>query len=167
MTTTSLPVSDLIRVNTTIEPATAAQRDFGRTLMITADDNIPGGQGRTRIFSRLEDVAKTFPTTSHAYAGARAYFGQVPYPRNLVVGRYATAAAGSRLTGGTTHSTLAQLQAITAGAMTVGGLALTAINLSADASLADVAAGIQTAITTASGVVAAFTPRQLFGGRCG
>ena len=155
MTTTSLPVDQLITVRSTIAPAAAVQRDFGRTLLITTDDDLPGGTGRTRIFPRLSQVDDVFLTTSQPYRAAATYFSQSPYPRPLVIGRWADTASGARLRGGA-PGTLAQLQAITAGAMDIGGLSLTAVDLSAAGSLAAVATAVQTAIQTASGAIVAW-----------
>ena len=156
MTTTSLPISELITVNATIEPSTGTQRDFGRGLMITADDNILGGTGQTQAFASLEEVAKVFPTTSQPYAGARSWFSQVPYPRPLVVGRFASAAATPRIRGGT-HSTLTQIQALgDTNTLAVGGIETAAIALSAVVSFAATAVAVQTAIRTASAAIIAW-----------
>ena len=156
MTTTSLPIDQLITVNATIQPATGAQRDFGRTLLITTDDNFRPGANRTQLFSRLEDVAKVAPTTSQPYLAARAYFSQAPYPRPLIIGRWASAASGARLKGGA-PGTLAQIQALSnTNTLTIGGITTAAIDLQAAAvnDLAAVATAVQGAIRTASAVIA-------------
>ena len=156
MTTTSLPIDQLIRVDARVELAVAAQEDFGRSLMITADDNILGGTGRAQTFASLEAVARVFPTTSQPYATARSYFSVVPYPRPLVVGRFATAAATPRIRGGS-HNTLTQIQALgDTNTLTVGGITTAAIALSAVASFAAVATAVQGAIRTASALINAW-----------
>ena len=158
MTTTSLPIDQLITVNATIQPATGAQRDFGRTLLITTDDNFRPGANRTQLFSRLEDVAKVAPTTSQPYLAARAYFSQAPYPRPLIIGRWADTASGARLRGGT-PGTLAQIQALgNTNTLTIGGITTAAIDLRASAvgDFAAVATAVQGAIRTASALILAW-----------
>ena len=95
-------------------------------------------------------VGRIFGTAnSSVYSKALEYFGQTPYPKDLIIGRWAQAAVNGRITGGT-HQTLAALQAITAGTFTISGQASAALNFSGASNLAAVAALLETAIQAIS-----------------
>ena len=50
----------------------------------------------------MDEVAhvRTFAADSGPYQAAQVYFSQVPYPRNLVIGRWINTRESARLTGG-------------------------------------------------------------------
>ena len=48
----------------------------------------------------MDEVARTFTPGSGSYQAAQVYFSQVPYPRNLVIGRWINTRESARLTGG-------------------------------------------------------------------
>ena len=98
---TTLDIGSIVRVRATIAPSGTIREEFGRTLLLTPDPTLPpGGQGRVRTFSIMEQVSEVFPPDSEPYQAARVYFNQTPYPRPLLVGRWAESGEGSRLTGG-------------------------------------------------------------------
>lgn len=111
-------------------------------------------------FTDLADVATVFQTTSEEYRRAQFYFGfvskNITRPKRIAFARWADTATPPTVLG-TTHGTLAQLQAITAGAFNIqiGATlhAMTGINLSTATSLSDVAGLIQTAVRTGTGTV--------------
>ena len=143
MTTEALPIDRIVRVNASISPSTPLRPDFGRTLLMTPSALAPA---RTSTYSSAVSVGRIFGTAnSSVYNKALEYFGQTPYPKDLIIGRWAQAAVNGRITGGT-HQTLAALQAITAGTFTISGQASATLNFSSASNLAAVAALLETAI---------------------
>ena len=72
----------------------------GRTLLLTTDPTMDVGAGRVGVFASMDEVARTFTPDSGPYHAAQVYFSQVPYPRNLVIGRWINTRESARLTGG-------------------------------------------------------------------
>ena len=146
MVTEALPIDRVVRVNASISPSTPLRPDFGRALLVTAQgDFLRPPDNRTMTFSGVGDVGRTFPTTSSVYRKAQEYFGQTPYPKDLIIGRWVSTAALAQILGGN-HLPLASLTAITTGALTISGVATTTINLSSAATFAAVAGLVETAI---------------------
>ena len=58
------------------------------------------GAGRVGVFASMDEVARTFTPGSGSYQAAQVYFSQVPYPRNLVIGRWINTRESARLIGG-------------------------------------------------------------------
>lgn len=110
-------------------------------------------------FPGADDVGLYFGFGSQEYARAAFYFGWVSKlitrPKKLSFGRYAKATAPARVYGGVVTAALADFQNIIAGTLnlTIGGQVanIVAIDLSGAASLAAVAAAIQTAVRAAAG----------------
>ena len=97
----TLGIDNIVHVDAQITPARVQSREFGRTLLLTSDPTLPSiGAGRVRTFSIMEQVSDVFSPDSEPYQAARVYFSQTPYPRPLLVGRWAEFGEGSRLTGG-------------------------------------------------------------------
>ena len=125
MVTEALPIDRVVRVNASISPSTPLRPDFGRTLLMTPSALAPA---RTSTYSSAVSVGRIFGTAnSSVYSKALEYFGQTPYPKDLIIGRWAQATVNGRVTGGT-HQTLAALRAITAGTFTISGQATTALS---------------------------------------
>ena len=97
-------VSEIIRITSRIVPRGELRKTFGVTLFVTTDDNNvldAAGPGRIRTYSSLAALATDgFPTDSEPYLAARTYFSQEPFPKSLIVGRWAKANVPSRLVGG-------------------------------------------------------------------
>ena len=147
----TLDIQDIVHVLATIAPGGALQPAFGRTLLVITDEDFDrGSQARTRVFANLDEVAEVFARDAEAYEAARVYFSQSPYPRPLVVGRWLGLDRNAKLIGGT-PGTLADLQAITSGTMTVQGETVTNPDLSGATSYADIAAAIQAALKASTG----------------
>ena len=87
-------------VKATIAPSGRIQRGFGRTLLLTTDTTLDAGAGRVRAFASMDEVARVFAPDSSPYQAAQVYFSQVPYPRNLVIGRWVDTSDPAQLTGG-------------------------------------------------------------------
>ena len=96
----TLSIQDIVEVKAQIAPRGAGGREFGRTLLLTTDPTLDAGAGRVGVFSSMDEVARTFTPGSGSYQAAQVYFSQVPYPRNLVIGRWINTRESARLTGG-------------------------------------------------------------------
>ena len=96
----TLGIQDIVEVRAQITPRGAGGREFGRTLLFTTDPTLDAGAGRVRVFASMDEVARTFAADSGPYQAAQVYFSQVPYPRNLVIGRWINTREPARLTGG-------------------------------------------------------------------
>ena len=97
---TTLGISSIVDVKATIAPSGRIQRGFGRTLLLTTDTTLDAGAGRVRAFASMDEVAQVFASDSGSYQAAQVYFSQVPYPRNLVIGRWINTREPARLAGG-------------------------------------------------------------------
>ena len=97
---TTLGISSIVDVKATIAPSGRVQAGFGRTLLLTTDTTLPAFTGRVRVFASMDEVAQVFPPGSGPYQAAQVYFSQVPYPRNLVIGRWVDTSEPAQLTGG-------------------------------------------------------------------
>ena len=96
----TLGIQDIVEVRAQIRPRGAGGREFGRTLLLTTDPTLDAGAGRVGVFASMDEVARTFTPGSGSYQAAQVYFSQVPYPRNLVIGRWINTREPARLTGG-------------------------------------------------------------------
>ena len=114
----TLGIQDIVEVRAQITPRGAGGREFGRTLLLTTDPTLDAGAGRVRAFASMDEVARTFTPGSGSYQAAQVYFSQVPYPRNLVIGRWINT-RGSRL--GSTGGSPRALEQITGSPTVVRG----------------------------------------------
>ncbi len=96
----TLGIQDIVEVRAQITPRGAGGREFGRTLLLTTDPTMAVGAGRVGVFASMDEVTRTFTPGSGPYQAAQVYFSQVPYPRNLVIGRWINTRESARLTGG-------------------------------------------------------------------
>ena len=96
----TLGIQDIVEVRAEIRPRGAGGREFGRTLLLTTDPTMDVGAGRVGVFASMDEVARTFTPGSGPYQSAQVYFSQVPYPRNLVIGRWINTRESARLIGG-------------------------------------------------------------------
>ena len=124
----------------------------------TTNENVPT-QGVLE-FTSADQVAEHFGSDTDESRRAAFYFGfvskNISRPSRISYARWASADTAPQAFG-TAPQTLAQLQAITAGALTLnlGGtdLDITGLDFSGDTSLADVASTLQVAIRTGTGDV--------------
>ena len=96
----TLGIQDIVEVRAQITPRGAGGREFGRTLLLTTDPTLDAGAGRVGVFASMDEVARVFTADSVPYQAAQVYFSQVPYPRNLVIGRWINTRESARLIGG-------------------------------------------------------------------
>ncbi len=113
----TLGIQDIVEVRAQIAPRGAGGREFGRTLLLTTDPTMDAGAGRVGVFASMDEVARTFTPGSGSYQAAQVYFSQVPYPRNLVIGRWINTRESARLTGGSPRA----LEQITGSSTVVRG----------------------------------------------
>jgi len=155
--TTTLPVTRLINVSVNLTPAGAQSANLS-TLLILSNSTVVNVVERFRNYATLAGVAADFGTSAAEYLAANLWFQQTPQPTTLKIGRWASAASNGRLIGApltAAQQVLTLFTAVTSGGFTYtrDGAAptnVTAINLSAAASLSAVAALITTALTGAT-----------------
>lgn len=148
----SLSVSGLVRVTVNLSPLAAAVRSFG-VLMIAGDSTVISGLERFRTYLTIEGVAADFGVTAPEYKAAALYFGQVPKPRTLMIGRWIRVASPAENIGGilsTADQLLANFTAISSGGMiiVIDGVTktLSGLNFTGVTNLNGVAAIIDTAL---------------------
>lgn len=140
----SLDVRTIVNVTTRIETGGVPRLAFGRGLLVTTDDALPaGGNSKAQLFTALSDVEDKFGISSDAYEAAAVWFAADPVPQGLYIGRWANVDVDTVLRGSEPDILSALTQADAS--FRLNGSDVT-VNLSADTSYADVAAGIQTAI---------------------
>ena len=160
----TLGIQDIVEVKAQIRPRGAGGREFGRTLLLTTDPTMGAGAGRVGVFASMDEVARTFAADSGPYQAAQVYFSQIPYPRNLVIGRWINTREAARLTGGSpraleqitgratvvrgsgTVSDLATIIAITSGTVTFLGATVFGITFASAADMDGVATILQAAL---------------------
>jgi len=147
-----LSVNRLIKVTTNLTPLAAQFANFN-TLMMVGSSNVINVSERYRSFNSLEEVADTFGTSAPEYTAAALFFGQIPQPSQLFIGRWAKTATSGLLVGGVLtaeEQTLATWTAITNGGVnfTIDGTArnLTGLNFSSALNMNGVASVINTAL---------------------
>jgi len=157
----SIPASNLITVLASVLAA------GGRSLVLNGlilTQAAPLPVGAPLSFPDAETVAAYFGPVSEEAAMASSYFlgfdGSTQKPGALLFSRYAEADLGAFLRGGKNGLTLAQVQAITAGVLTitVDGVVHTSssINLSAATSLSNAAALLTTALALTGGAAVTY-----------
>lgn len=155
----AIPASAIVQVNPGVISAGGSALDLSG-LLLTANPQVPVGSVLT--LSTAAAVAAYFGASSTEAAAAAVYFAGFDNssvkPGALLFAQYPTAAVPAYLRGGSVASmTLAQLQAITPGVLsiTLNGVVKTSgsINLGAAASFSAAATAIQTALAAYDAVV--------------
>lgn len=157
MSAQGLPVSRLINVDVVLTPPAAQAPNLNSCLIVGSSDVIDV-QERIREFDTIEEVAAAFGTVAPEYLAAELFFGQVPQPNLLFIGRWAQAATEGILYCGSltpTQQLIGTWNAINDGGFKIaingGGVtAITNIDLSGAANLNAVAAIITTRMGAAS-----------------
>lgn len=149
-----IPVSTVVTVTIGTSPTFPSRAGFG-TINIVGTSTVINAQVRAVAFANLDAVATFgFATTSEEYKAATVAFAQSPSPQQVIISRRVIAALPPEIRGGSgPTTTIATWQAITDGSfeLTMGGISndITAVDFSADTTLTDVAATVQTAIRSA------------------
>lgn len=164
----TLPVSDLIDVEVILTPQSAQAQNLSTLLLLSSSQNIIDMLERYRIYTTLAQVVADF-VTGNVIAAATAYFSQVPKPKQLIIGKWARGSTPAQLQGApgvTASKTIAQWQAITAGAFdwTVDGtlVHVTGLNFAAVLDLNGVAAVVDAGLSNADCVYNAVLDRFEF-----
>lgn len=153
----ALPVSRQVNVSVSLTPAGAQAQNLS-TLLVLGNSPVIDTVERYRNYGTLAAVATDFGNSAPEYLAAVAWFGQVPQPTTLQIGRWVRTAAAGVLRGAPLSAAaqaLANFTAVTSGGFTYtknGGSAtnVTGINLSAATNLNGVAAAITAALTGAT-----------------
>ena len=150
----SIPASEIVTVNPGVLTAGGSAVDLNGLILTNTPSSIP--LGTVAQFPTAQSVADYFGASSNEYSLAATYFSgfnnSLKKPGNLLMAQYPTAAIGAFMqTGSFAGVTLAQLQAITPGVLTitVDGVVKTSssINLSAATSFSNAATIIAGAFT--------------------
>ncbi len=92
----TLSVSDVTNVSISLAALAAGPRSFGSLLVLGATDGVVDPLERLREYSDPTPVALDFGTDAPEYKAAQKYFGQVPKPRVLYIGRWVKSAEFGR-----------------------------------------------------------------------
>ena len=149
----SISIERYVSITSGVAGAQAvAQREL-IGLRFSTDPKVPVGSHV--VVANAADAGEYFGTTSDEYKFAAQYFGYTSpppasKPKKLRFAAHVDAARPARIYGEDVATTLAEFQAVTAGALTItlAGVTanLTGIDLSTAATLADVATAVTTAI---------------------
>lgn len=93
--TVGLPLSDIVNVQVTLDPTTAATRNFGALLIIGDSGKIPDASNAV-LFSDLASVGDTFSVTDPEYLAATIFFAQSPQPSTLYIANFTKNGTGDQ-----------------------------------------------------------------------
>ena len=148
----TIPASYIVAINPRLIPAGGKDLEFNG-MVLTENALIPQ-TSMLMSFTSAETVGAYFGETSDEYAVASTYFlgynNSFAKPRRLMFGRRIDAAVGAYIRGAKYTGTLAEIQAVTAGAMSIDingtTVAISSVDLSGSTSFSDAAATITTAL---------------------
>lgn len=151
---TGLPVALIVAVSVSITPSGTPTPNFN-TGLVMGSSSVIDVVTRMRTYSTLAAVAADFGTVAPEYLAAQAWFGQLPQPTSLNIGRWAQSATSGQLYCGglsAANTPVSAWSSISNGSfhLSVDGAAqsITGLNFSSGpvTSLAGVASVIQTAL---------------------
>ncbi|WCM21360.1 DUF3383 domain-containing protein [Paraburkholderia bryophila] len=155
MTTSQLPISRLIQGTINLSP-NAAQAQNLNTELILGSSPVIDVVSRMRTYLSSSAVAADFGTTAPEYLAAVAWFGQLPQPANVLIGRWAQTATAAQLFGSSLSASaqaIANWNAVTTPAFTVyingTPYTISPASFATAVNLNGVAALIQTALASA------------------
>jgi hypothetical protein len=157
-----LSVSRVVDVTVNFTPQAIPTVRFD-TLLILGDSPVVDTGEVMREYNDIADVAYDFGTVATEYLAAALFFGQVPQPGTLFIGRWANTATNGRLVSGPLSLAQQQMPLWTSLPTTAGftvtldggtAIQVTGMNFSGAQNLNAVAATIQAAVRTAGGVPA-------------
>ncbi len=150
--TTGLPVALIVAVSVSITPSGTPTPNFNTGLIIGTSAVIDVVT-RMRTYSTLTAVANDFGTSAPEYLQAQAWFGQLPQPTSVNIGRWANAATNGQLYCGglsAANTPISAWTSITNGSFTVSinasAQAITSLDFHLQTTLNGVASVIQTAL---------------------
>lgn len=149
----AIPVSTIVNVSIAIGATFPARAGFGTLNIITSETGVISLAERIRTYNNLDGVAADWPADSEVLAAATAYFSQQPKPTVLKVSTRYPSAQSAQLRGGSVLDTSVNLSLFTAiddGSLTLSidgdSNDIVGLDFSADTSLDEVAATLETAI---------------------
>ena len=156
----ALELRSIINYTASIATLGALAREFGLTLFLTTDDSVlTNGANRVRLYADTDSVGDDYlitgGVTPEPRKAADSYFAQVPYPKNLIVGRWVNADIAAELRSqplATGAAAFEAIQALSAASFTVLGETFSAVDWSAISTYTDLAADVQTRLRTSSNV---------------
>jgi hypothetical protein len=152
----SIPITRYVSTVSALGVGTAVTRRELIGRFFTTSSEVPANG--IAEFSSADAVLTRFGSSSEEYKRAAFYFGfiskSLTKPNKVSFARWVDTAIAAYILGGTFTSTLADLQAVTAGAITLTLGAdtevISSIDLSSETSLTEVAAALQVAIRAAN-----------------
>ena len=160
----TIPASYIVAINPRLIPAGGTDLEFNG-LFLTDNALIPT-DAPLMAFTSAETVAAFFGETSPEYSVASIYFlgynNSFSKPRKLMFGRRVDSAVGAWLRGAKYNGTLAEVKAVTSGAMTITinetEISISSVDLSGATSFSDAASTIETALDSElAGVTVAYS----------
>lgn len=154
--------NEIVTVTVSAEQQAASSTGQSLTCLFGASTVLPSGE-RFGLYTNLAAVGATFPQNSPEYLAAQVFFGQ--QAGMLMIARMFAAAVPAEIIGAVTGKQLADFHTINNGSLSISidGVAenIVGIDLTGAASLAGVAAAIQTAIdATKAGVTVSYSGTQ-------
>lgn len=122
MISQGLSVSRVVDVDVSFSPLAAPLQNFD-TLLILGDSDVVDTGEVMREYNEISAVAGDFGTTAPEYLAASLFFGQLPQPDTLFIGRWARTATSGSLVGGPLSGAQQLLSAWTG--ITTGSLRIT------------------------------------------
>ena len=160
----TIPASYIVAINPRLIPAGGTDLEFNG--MVLTDNAIIPQTAMLMEFTSAETVAAYFGETSDEYKVASVYFlgynNSFAKPRKMMFGRRIASAVGAYLRGARYTGTLAEVKAVTSGALTVEingtEVAISSVDLSGATSYSDAASTIETALDSElAGVTVAYS----------
>ena len=154
----AIPASMLVRVTPRL--INAGGNDLVMNGLLLTTNALMPTSAMVRLFNNADEVAEFFGGTSGEYDFAAHYFlgydNSFKKPKSLAIGLRVPSDLAAWLRGGKNTATLAELQAVTNGAMEIevdgSAVSLSSVDFSAATSFSDVAATLTTAFSSAATV---------------
>ena len=141
-------ISKIVRATSQITGGGVLRREFGITMFVTRDNSFLGtGANRIAVVANPDDGADLFVLGTEPRTANDIFFQQIPFPKNIVFGRWIESDVAAELLG-TSPGTFAALNAISDGSFVCKAEDFTAVDLTSAVDLAGVAALIQTELRT-------------------
>lgn len=148
----SIPASYIVSINPRLIPAGGTDLEFNG-LILTTNALIPMSS-QVLIFANADSVGDYFGLNSAEYGQATIYFNgynnSFSKPRHLLFSRRVNTSIPAYIRGGKYAGTLADIKAITSGAMTIeidgSEISVSSVDFSTATSYSDVASILQTAL---------------------
>ncbi len=145
----AIEITEFANVSISVSPAGVASGNFGILGFLTNEEGVIGSAERGRAYAGLPSVLADWSATSEVGLAATAFYAATPTPTDFVVLMCFETDQSATLTGGG-HEGLTELQAITAGNLTittdVGTSAIEDLDLSSATTFEEAATLIESAI---------------------